>query len=292
MPGRVKAGAGGGGGSSSGAPTDATYVVEDANGTLSAEVLTTTLLNSGTYASRPAASKAGRHYHATDINVVFRDNGSSWDVVYDPWGFKFFSDEGFITSTMAVEKAGLTTIPAADATILPAGATWTIFDSVGIVDGAATTGIAVAAWNLSAAKSRILVIANGIHCGTGNNLGLFVQETSLAGSDVDNAYMCVLTGSDSYGIYRESAGFTNLAAGEAMDITPDPADPVRGIALFYDDATDTIRGFTRVGGNTWARINNTSDTTFTTMATVGFRANINASGSLLRMFGPFLVFAA
>jgi hypothetical protein len=77
--GRPDQGGGGGGG---GAPTTATYVTEDADATLSAEVLTTTLLATGAHGSRPAPAKAGRFYWPTDGLSVGRDNGSS----YDPFG--------------------------------------------------------------------------------------------------------------------------------------------------------------------------------------------------------------
>jgi hypothetical protein len=61
----------------SGAPLDAAYVVEDANGTLSAEVLTSTLIAAGTQAGLPAAAKAGRLYWPTDSIYLFRDSGAA-----------------------------------------------------------------------------------------------------------------------------------------------------------------------------------------------------------------------
>ena len=36
---------------------------------------------SGTFAARPAASKRGIYYWATDTRVLYRDNGSTWDEV-------------------------------------------------------------------------------------------------------------------------------------------------------------------------------------------------------------------
>lgn len=60
-----------------GAPLDATYVVEDANGSLTDEVLTTTLLARGAIASLPAATKDGREYQTTDSPYRFKDTGSA-----------------------------------------------------------------------------------------------------------------------------------------------------------------------------------------------------------------------
>lgn len=68
-------GSGGGGG----APVSATYVVEDADGTLTAErVLGTTVITQAAYGSRQAAAKAGRLFFPTDGFTLDRDNGSAW----------------------------------------------------------------------------------------------------------------------------------------------------------------------------------------------------------------------
>jgi hypothetical protein len=69
---------GGGGG---GAPTDATYIVASANGSLSAEmVLGTSVVMLGTLAARPAAGTAGRLYYVTDAGAQrwSRDDGTAW----------------------------------------------------------------------------------------------------------------------------------------------------------------------------------------------------------------------
>jgi hypothetical protein len=40
-------------------------------------------LTPGLLSARPAASKSGRYYKATDTGLLYRDNGSSWEVVAD-----------------------------------------------------------------------------------------------------------------------------------------------------------------------------------------------------------------
>ncbi len=73
---RVKKSNLGGGG---GAPTDATYVVEDANANLSAEsVLGSTVITTAAYASRQAAAKAGRIFLPNNGFYLQRDTGSAW----------------------------------------------------------------------------------------------------------------------------------------------------------------------------------------------------------------------
>lgn len=66
-------------GGAGGAPTDAEYVVETANGSLSAEVvLGTTVITQTAYASRQAATKAGRLWLPTDGWQLARDDGAAW----------------------------------------------------------------------------------------------------------------------------------------------------------------------------------------------------------------------
>lgn len=42
-----------------------------------------TVFDRGTLAARPSAGIDGQHYVATDNNTIYRDNGSSWDVIAD-----------------------------------------------------------------------------------------------------------------------------------------------------------------------------------------------------------------
>ena len=68
--------AGGGGG----APTDADYWIETADGGLSAEVVVgTTGITTAAYASRQAAAKAGRIFLPSDGFVLERDTGAAWE---------------------------------------------------------------------------------------------------------------------------------------------------------------------------------------------------------------------
>lgn len=67
------------GGEGGGAPTDASYIVEDANAGLSAEVvLGASVITTAAYASRQAAAKAGRIFLPSDGFYVERDTGAAW----------------------------------------------------------------------------------------------------------------------------------------------------------------------------------------------------------------------
>ena len=48
-----------------------------------ADKLNSCLLQTGTFAARPAAGQKGRRYWATDTGQLFRDNGTTWDTIID-----------------------------------------------------------------------------------------------------------------------------------------------------------------------------------------------------------------
>jgi len=247
----------------------------------------------GLYSARPAAGTNGDEFYATDLGVSFTDNGTSWTVTTDPWGFKFFEDEGFLTSGMAVEKAGLNTIPAQDNTILPSGATFTIVSgSVGDFNYGGTGNVSLAGWDLSVAKSRILFIC-GLHAGKGGTVGLTIQQSSLAGSEMDNGYNLSLASGDNMAIRKEDAGFTQLAEGKDVNLQPDSEDIFDMVAFLYDDDTGELTGFIRRGPHEWIQCVTTTDSTFTTMGTVAVRVDDGPDvNAFIRMSSPFFVFTS
>lgn len=105
----VSSGGGGGGG----APTDATYVTEDANGSLSAEsVLGTKVITTAAYASRQAAAKAGRLFVPSNGFHLYRDTGAAWAAWGPIYPITVPVDSGFawvnqVDATLTVEKGGM-----------------------------------------------------------------------------------------------------------------------------------------------------------------------------------------
>lgn len=102
----------GDGGSGGGAPTDADYWVETANGGLSAEVVVgSTGITTAAYGSRQAAAKAGRLFLPNNGFVLERDTGSAWA----PWGPLFpmtipvDGDFSWVNQTSASVTATVTT---------------------------------------------------------------------------------------------------------------------------------------------------------------------------------------
>jgi len=96
-----------------GAPTNADYLVETANASLSAEVVTgTTFITTAAYGSRQAAAKSGRIFLPNDGFYVQRDSGSAWA----SWGplYPFtapvsgdFSSVNFTGSTLTTTYGGM-----------------------------------------------------------------------------------------------------------------------------------------------------------------------------------------
>ncbi len=71
-------------GAGTGAPTNAEYITYASNTTLTNEkVLGADIVLRGTASARPAAGLAGRLYFATDEGVLYRDNGTAWEVYSD-----------------------------------------------------------------------------------------------------------------------------------------------------------------------------------------------------------------
>lgn len=111
---------GGGGG---GAPDSATYWVEDANGSLTSEVVVgTTGITQTAHASRQAAAKAGRLHFPTDAAHIARDDGSGWD----PYGPAFLFTPPPIVSTWTwINQGSASATDAGDAIQLVGTATST-----------------------------------------------------------------------------------------------------------------------------------------------------------------------
>ena len=61
------------------------------------------------------------------------------------------------------------------------------------------------------------------------------------------------------------------------------------MALWYDDTTDDLRTYMRIG-NTWIETNQVTDSTFTTFATVGIRSP-GGINTFARPCAPVLCFA-
>ena len=79
---------------------------------LKTDIITSTIF-SGTFASRPAAGTANRLYFATDLNVTFYDNGSTWTATAPGQIFKQMGNPAFnVVSSNTKTALFSITIPA------------------------------------------------------------------------------------------------------------------------------------------------------------------------------------
>ena len=91
----------------SGAPTNAEYIVETANGSLSNEVvLGTTVITTATQASRQAAAKAGRLFLPSNGYYIERDTGAAWA----HWGPLFPMTPPVLANFTWVNQGGATAV--------------------------------------------------------------------------------------------------------------------------------------------------------------------------------------
>lgn len=248
----------------------------------------------GTYANRPAAASgnSGDLYYATDIDVTFRSTGSAWTVVADSWGFKFFEDEGFLDSTMALEIGGLTTIPTVTETIVNTGASWAITDAVGLVTYGADTGNNTQiAWDFPSTRSKILAVAGFHMSGTSGDVALSLATAQLSGTRYANGYHVIAT--NTLRIQkRVTNSNTDLVVVSGMTTHRTDNDDPFMMAIYYSDSDNNVRFFMRRGTHQWFQVGSaTSQTDHTTMRTlVGYVwPNTSQYG---RITCPVLAFAA
>ncbi len=258
-------------------------------------------------AAGAAAAAVASHEAAVDPHPQYLRQAEA-DLLYDPiggavnisdqlkldllWGKRFFSDNGFLPSTPINEAA--TSWPTPDATIFTAASSFSTSQKAAGKFTLQTTGPNVIGYNFASPKSKVLIVVCGVQperVGTNPIFGPFVQTAALSGADIDNAYL--FADNNACQIYKESAGFTLLAQDTSLGIGGDEIrDGGDGMALYYDDATNTLKAFVRKGWSEWMEVLSLTDSTFTTMLAYGFRVNQTiAATKQFRFVCPFVVYA-
>jgi hypothetical protein len=239
-----------------GAPTTATYVVEDANAGLSNEVLTTTVLNTGTVAALPAAVKAGRVYFPTDSAYLFRDTGAAqvpygliWRLTRPVTGDFAWVNQGSSTVT---HDAGFAYLVAAGAAspnlrlrVKTAPATPYTITGVVVARHNGTAGLAGLCWRQSS-DGKVITMALG---GSGVNTLLVTKYTSE----------------------------TVLSAAYATVNVLSPAAPAFWFLRIQDNGTNRISSYS-IDGYNWIVVHTVVRTDFMTADQVGWFVNANAVG--------------
>jgi len=183
---------------------------------------------------------------------------SNQDVIDLLWGKKFFSDEGVLPSTKILEYLG--TPPALAGT---AGtATWTREPGTFHPNGSG-----IGWYDLGAAKSKILIVVGNLIKLSGS-IGVILTASAPTGVDPDG--YGVWNDTNGPCIERHSGGvYTRLDAATGLS----NIDYRCGFALYYDDGTDTLRMYVRMGSQ-WFLAGSATDSTFTTLRYVCLQAAV------------------
>jgi hypothetical protein len=201
-----------------------------------------------------------------DVDIM-----TSQDAIDILWGKKFFQDEGFLPSTKKFEYLG--TPPAFAGTA--GSATWTR-DPGAMKPSASGIGW----YDLGSAYSQILIVCGNI-LGLGNDFAVCLTSSAPTGVNPDGYSMW----KDGNGpdIWRRSGGvWTRIDSSTGLS----NIDYQSGFALYYDDSTNVLKMFLRMGGQ-WFLTGSGTDSTFTTMRYVSFQAQ----AANTRWATPFVCYA-
>lgn len=245
------------GGGSGGAPTDADYWVETANGSLSAEVVVgTTGITTAAEASVQAAAKAGRLFFPNNGYWMKRDSGSAWV----PWGPIF---------------------PLAD----PALQTFAWINQGGATVTTTNGGVALYAPNQGAADNirirkksapstpytvTIAFLHNALFWKNYPAVGLVFRQSS------DGKLVTFQFGQTTVGPGIAVNKWTNATTFSAQYTASPTVSPVGGITWLRiaDDGANRVCSLS-VDGQNWLQIHTIGRTDFLTADEVGFFANAN-----------------
>jgi hypothetical protein len=183
------------------------------------------------------------------------------DFIAAAWDKKFFSDLGVLPANERI-VASLVTFPTETGT--QGSPTWTKNHGWGnLVAGA----VGLVYWDLGALRSNILTV---LTCARFSSQQLHIHYSSAAPSDASpDGFMFGFSTANNFQLFKHaSAAYTQLGS----DVTNIAVATVpMGIAFYYVDSTDTLTGFTRIGGR-WLEVMTTTNTSFTTFRYVSLRA--------------------
>jgi hypothetical protein len=245
-------------GGTSGAPADADYWVETANGSLSQEIVVgTTGITTAAYASRQAAAKSGRLFLPNNGYYIERDSGSAWA----SWGPIFPLTPPDNTTFSDVNIDGSTTVSTTNG---------------GISITRASNGSAQSV----RLRARALAVSSNYTLQFAFIPLLYYQQFSqamvgLRDTGTDDAVFFVVTNDSSnlnFGLVtwtsNTSGGTGTYIALTAVHVMPWPLVWVK----FVDDGTNRITYWSNDGVN-WIQLHTTTRTNFLTPNQLCFGIN-------------------
>ena len=138
-----------------------------------------------------------------------------------------------------------------------------------------TTGTALGYYDLGALKSKILIMIGGYQKISGAQPILLagLASSAPAGVDPNNTYS-LWNDSTGFSIYRKTGGgagtYTGLTVGSTVGLTSASVLDASGAALYYDDATNQLKCYIRLGGD-WFLVGETTDSNLTTFRYIYFQ---------------------
>lgn len=129
-------------------------------------------------------------------------------------------------------------------------------------------------YDLGAARSKILLVAGSVGSDTyyvsqHNTFALALAQSNAAANPANAYAFWDWANASTWGLYKQVAtgGWTGLVT-TTKYYESSPLSRWLGMALYYDNATDTLRAFIRHQGG-WTQILTITDATFTTFQYVG-----------------------
>ncbi len=179
----------------------------------------------------------------------------------------FFDQQGLLPPTTLIEE--LYDYPARDFSNLNGG-TLAINMSRGKFTPAVNS-VANWGWDIGSLKGTILCLI-GMARVRNSDLGIFIGSAAPGATEIaDGSYLADFA-AGGISIYKYTGGtFTQLGTDASIGPPDTTGSPSFALGFYYDDATNRLIAFARVGSECWFPVVDLTDSSFTTMRYVGIR---------------------
>lgn len=221
------------------------------------------------------------------VNIKIESSGGGGGGSDDPLGKAFFVHNGLMPANTFKEE--LYDYPATDFANLNGGTKSVSMSRARFTPGG--SNVANWGWDIGSSKSQILFIM-GMMRGRQNQTSMFITNTLPAAAQIEDAYNFDLEPGvpDIALLKRASGSWSGLGSEAKLVPTNSDAGMSFGMALYYDDTTNHLICFLRLGGE-WFPIIDTTDSTFTTMRYCGiFNDSSTGAGSVVWSGVPMAIY--
>jgi hypothetical protein len=250
----------------------------------------------------PVSSKFVVESGGADLNTYADNTGFSGSVVIGPDSSVddpienstlrgFFRKQGFLPAEVVKEE--LYNYPAPDFSNLNGGTLDRSMSRIKFTPG----GVGAAAnwgWDSGGEKSKLLAIMS-LSRVKNAGIGIFFADSLPAASEIpDGSYLFnVQANTPDFEIFKKAGGgFTSLGSQTSVIPTDSFGAPSFGLAFYYDDATNRLIAFLRMGSEAWWPIIDITDASFTTMRYIGIRNGAASATQIVWSGVPLEIYAA